>query len=364
MKTNSLEKSNPTPLKLAEARTLNQIIKRGLQTFVETGNSLMTMRDRRGYSVLGYETFEAYAIKELGLGRSSAYDYIGAAQVVGMSERSDIEYRQAAELARLSAPSKNGDKRKRVIDAEAVKEVSATLDFRTATVKQVSKAVDSHLSKKRNESLRAARDVAPKTEGGKTRLITVGVSGLESHIPHATIDAIITDPPYPEKFLPVYAELAIVAVKLLKPGAPLVVMVGHSHLPEILASMTPHIKYLWTVAYITPANTARVFSAKALVNWKPILVFSNGPYAGEWYADVVNNSAPDKRYHEWGQGESGMAALIDRFSLPGQTILDPFCGGSATGAAAIKMDRLYIGSDIDPDAIEISAHRLVEIVAE
>lgn len=207
-------------------------------------------------------------------------------------------------------------------------------------------------------SQQAAIARAPATDGAGWRLITANVTYLLDSIPAGSVDAIITDPPYEREFLPVYADLAQAAAQLLKPGGALVVMIGHSHLPAICAAMTPHIQYLWTVAYITPANTARVFSAHALVNWKPVLVFSNGPYAGDWYSDVVGNSAPDKRYHEWGQGEGGMAMLIERFSAAGDTVLDPFCGGSATGAAALKIGRLYIGSDFDAGAIAISAERM------
>lgn len=196
--------------------------------------------------------------------------------------------------------------------------------------------------------------------GGNSKLIHSDIADLPFHITQP-VDAIITDPPYPVEYLPVYGELARVAANILKPGAPLVVMVGHAHLPEILNLMAPHIQYLWTLAYITPANTARVFSAKALVNWKPVLVFSKGAYKGEWYADVVSNAAPDKRFHEWGQGESGMAALIERFSLPGDVILDPFCGASATGAAALRLGRRYIGADNDRGAINISNQRLAEL---
>jgi len=212
---------------------------------------------------------------------------------------------------------------------------------------------------KRDKLILAAISENHTHETKKYRLILSDMKELSPKI-GSQVDAIITDPPYEEKYLSVYGELAQAARLLLSPGGALVVMIGHSHLPEVLALMTPHIDYLWTVAYLTPANTARVFSAKAMVNWKPVLVFSNGPYQGDWYTDVVSNSAVDKRFHEWGQGESGMAELIERYSLPGQTILDPFCGASTTGVAAIKMNRFYVGADNDADAIAISAKRLSE----
>jgi hypothetical protein len=215
--------------------------------------------------------------------------------------------------------------------------------------------------RERERQLQDAIQAGAPHNADRYRLIHASVDRLAKILPVGSVDAIITDPPYEEEYLPVYADLARTAAKLLKPGAPLVAMIGHYHLPSILGLMAPYLNYLWIVAYITPANTARVFSTKALVNWKPVLVFSNGPYKGDWYADVLSNSAPDKRFHDWGQGESGMASLIERFTQPDQTVLDPFCGGSATGAAALKLDRYYIGADIDEYAVAVSAKRLSEL---
>jgi len=48
--------------------------------------------------------------------------------------------------------------------------------------------------------------------------------------------------------------------------------------------------------------------------------------------------------------------------LPGQTILDPFCGGGTTGVVALAMDRCFIGIDIDPEAIETTRRRIAELI--
>lgn len=334
-------------------------IKQGLESFTKTGMAFLAIRDNRLYRE-AFPTFEAYCQGRWGMGRRNVDHYIGAAQIGTQVPIQNLEFTQARELARLASPSTNGDKRKKEINYEAVIEVASEIDFSKATTKQVARAVDKKLSDLRREE-KETPATPHVTDTARYRLLVSSIFDLPDHITEP-VDAIITDPPYPEEYLPVYAELAQAAGKLLKPGGALVVMIGHSHLPKILELMTPHIKYLWTMAYLTPANTARVFSAKALVNWKPVLVFSNGSYTGDWYADVVNNSAPDKKYHEWGQGESGMAALLERFTSAGQTVLDPFCGGSATGAAALNLQRYYIGSDVDENAIEISAQRLEKIV--
>lgn len=336
------------------------MIERGLKSFIEVGTALLSIRDNRLYRER-FSTFESYCQDRWGFGRTIAYEYIGAAQLSTQVDIPKMDFSQARELTRLAQPAQNGDKRKKQINYEAVIEVATGLDFSKATTKQVAKAVDKKLSTLRREKKELHPQAQGQTHTARYRLIVSSILDLPNQITEP-VDAIITDPPYPEEFLHVYADLAQVACKLLKPGGALVVMIGHSHLPAICELMTPHIKYLWTLAYLTPANTARVFSAKALVNWKPVLVFCNGSYAGDWYADVVNNSALDKRFHEWGQGESGMAALIERFTSAGQTVLDPFCGGSATGAAALSLDRFYIGSDIDKNSIEISAKRLESMI--
>ena len=82
--------------------------------------------------------------------------------------------------------------------------------------------------------------------------------------------------------------------------------------------------------------------------------FVNGEYAGKWAGDVCKSdvNANDKRFHEWGQSESGMADLIERITKPGETILNPFCGAGTTGVAAVRNGRRFIGADNDAQHIE------------
>jgi hypothetical protein len=62
------------------------------------------------------------------------------------------------------------------------------------------------------------------------------------------VDAIITDPCYGRDSLPLYGDLAKLAAKALRPQGVLAVMCGQSYLPEILAAMTKHMTYRWTMA--------------------------------------------------------------------------------------------------------------------
>lgn len=197
----------------------------------------------------------------------------------------------------------------------------------------------------------------------KYRILRGDFSEITKDIEPGSIDVIITDPPYPKEYLDVYQDLAIVAKRLLKPGGSLVVMIGQSYLPEILAKMVPHIRYHWVLSYLTPGGqSAQMWQRKVNTFWKPLLWFTNGDYTGDWIGDVTKSAVNDndKRFHDWGQSESGMADIINRFSKPGETILDPFMGGGTTGIIAVKMRRKFIGIDKDEAAVEASKRRFTE----
>jgi site-specific DNA-methyltransferase (adenine-specific) len=77
-------------------------------------------------------------------------------------------------------------------------------------------------------------------------------------------------------------------------------------------------------------------------------------------SDLSEPNDNDKEHHHWGQSESGMADIIERFSYPGQTICDPFCGGGTTGVVAVRMNRLFVGIDCDQEAVATTLKRLAE----
>ncbi len=181
------------------------------------------------------------------------------------------------------------------------------------------------------------------------------------HIANDSIDFIITDPPYSKEYLPLYAALSETAARVLKPGGSLVCLAGQSYIPEILPMLAEHLNYHWTLAYLTPGGQSpQIWPRKINTFWKPALWYVKGDYKGEWIGDVVKSATNDndKRFHEWGQSESGMADLVYRFTYPGNLILDPFCGSGTTGVVAIRQGRRFIGIDIETGAIAQAQERL------
>lgn len=235
--------------------------------------------------------------------------------------------------------------------------------------KKIKKQKNRESRKQRNVELAKQHKVVDDIAAMRERfaLHTGDVAAICATMKPESVDVIITDPPYPKEYLDVYELLAKAAARVLKPGGSLVVMVGQSYLPTIIASMSPHIQYHWTLAYLTPGGQSpQIFPRKVNTFWKPLLWFIKGEYNGDWHGDVIKSDPNDndKRFHHWGQSESGMARIVEAFSLPGQTVLDPFCGGGTTGVVALTMGRNFIGVDVDQSALNIANDRIIASLME
>ncbi len=53
-----------------------------------------------------------------------------------------------------------------------------------------------------------------------------------------------------------------------------------------------------------------------------------------------------------------LRALIELTTLPGQLVLDPFCGSGSTLVAAKSVNRSYLGFEVDEDAVKVAKGRL------
>ena len=53
--------------------------------------------------------------------------------------------------------------------------------------------------------------------------------------------------------------------------------------------------------------------------------------------------------------------LIKQSSQPGEVVADPFMGSGSVGVAALKLDRRFLGNDLNPEAVQIAGQRLATI---
>ena len=50
--------------------------------------------------------------------------------------------------------------------------------------------------------------------------------------------------------------------------------------------------------------------------------------------------------------------LIAQSSSPADVVADPFMGSGSVGVAALRLGRRFLGSDINPEAVRLTADRL------
>jgi len=184
------------------------------------------------------------------------------------------------------------------------------------------------------------------------------------------VDAMITDPPYLSEYIPLYGELAKLAAELLRPHGVLVVMTPHLHLPEVVNCMTPHLRYRWICVYHMGDTKANVSAAKIATSWKPLLVFTrndaeNLRFVCSDYFSAAHNTADgvQKELHHWQQSLDGFIQIVERFTEPGELVVDPFLGSGTTAVACLRLGRQFVGCDTDAGAVAI-AHRRVQHAIE
>ena len=68
----------------------------------------------------------------------------------------------------------------------------------------------------------------------------------------------------------------------------------------------------------------------------------------------------ETRQHATQKPTKIMKWIIENYTNPGATILDPFMGSGTTGVAAVQLGRKFIGIEIDPNYYAIAERRIAE----
>ncbi len=162
------------------------------------------------------------------------------------------------------------------------------------------------------------------------------------------IDAIITDPPYPKKYIECFSELSKFASEHLKDKGFVAIYSGQYNLPEVINRLSEHLIYVWTFCLYHIGKKQLINGINIMCGWKPVLIFSKGNKKMRFSAyDVLISENREKHSHEWQQSESGVKSLIEIFSKPGELIVDPFAGSGTFGKVSTEMGRKFIGAEID-----------------
>lgn len=88
---------------------------------------------------------------------------------------------------------------------------------------------------------------------------------------------------------------------------------------------------------------------------------------GKQMKTVWNFTSPGQDEKKFGKHPTQKPlALLERIILAstneGELVLDPFAGSSTTGVAAIRLNRQFLGIEIDPEFVKLSRERLGEVL--
>jgi len=165
-----------------------------------------------------------------------------------------------------------------------------------------------------------------------------------------SVSLIMTDPPYHEKYLHLFEDLAVHASRVLRPGGSLLTYVGHGNIIKVGNMMEKHgLSFHWPIAVIHSGPSASVFGKKILVGYKPMLWFTKGKYEGEFVKDTIKSEFQGKDLHEWAQSTVESDYYIKYLTTENEIVYDPFLGQGTFGVSAVKLKRQFIGCEVDPE---------------
>ena len=183
------------------------------------------------------------------------------------------------------------------------------------------------------------------------------------HLAPNSVDLIFTDPPYDEESLSLWDDLSLYASHILKPSGLLVAYTGHAFLPRAMSALGTWLDYHWTIATVYAKGDLRFWSKRVWNSWKPLLVYANGQPDTDWFCDLLTaDGADDKALHDWQQPLHEAAQVIERFTKPGDLVLDPMCGAGTIPIAAAQLGRRAVGIEVDERTFYIAKDRANQLL--
>lgn len=191
-------------------------------------------------------------------------------------------------------------------------------------------------------------------------------------LPVLVADALITDPPY---------GLSGSSGTINEERAKAVYETGIETLEDVRAIYVPAVKLALAIVkrgavtpgtphsfeYPKPDDIAAIIqpavkgmSKWGRPTWQPVLLYGRDPRLGLTIKPLTftSNGQHYQCAHPCPKPDDLMAWLVDRVSLPAETILDPFMGAGTTGVHAIRQQRLFIGIEKVESYFNIACERI------
>ena len=178
-----------------------------------------------------------------------------------------------------------------------------------------------------------------------------------TQIDDGSIDAIITDPPYPNR-LGLFDETLVDGLAMLYLGC---------------KKARKFVVFFWNPFDVPPPppgwhEVARHVwhkpDTKSITHWETIVVWSREPkqrISRVWSIPILDyRSLRDWKPHPTQKPVKLIRYLLEQYTTEGDLVLDPFVGSGTTAVACQQMKRHFIGIEISTEYAQIATSRLRE----
>ena len=212
------------------------------------------------------------------------------------------------------------------------------------------------------------------SEDGAVRLICGDCRDVLPTLAPGSVDAVVTDPPYgvmlgtkPNNQRSLSENRQYTSYVDTKEN--LHSLVG-GVLPQAFrvarrTVLTPGVRNMWM--YPQPKHVGAFFYPSAtgcnswgFSCWQPIFYYGKDPYGGKGSRpdSMQSTERAERNGHPCPKPIGQWMWLLQRASLEGETILDPFMGSGTTGVACVRTGRRFIGIELDAGYFEIAKRRI------
>ena len=199
----------------------------------------------------------------------------------------------------------------------------------------------------------------------KTKLILGDCLDEMKKISNESIDLVITDPPYPKKYMYLWEPLFEQSARILVDRGNFISLCGHYQLPDVLDIGRKYLRFWW-VLWMTQTRINRLIGKGVAIKGKPGVWFLKNrrrdfkeyKFPFDTIHSNLNQDNEAKKLHKWGQSENWFEHYIQELTKPGEIVLDPFLGSGTTGVVCKRLDRNFIGIELDEKYFEIAKARI------
>jgi hypothetical protein len=254
------------------------------------------------------------------------------------------------------------DDGKLILDAaekgEIAPEIVEKVRRKEASIHRVAKDIKEkrQAAKRQEKRQAAAATIKPQA------IQNVHVGDFRQHfdkVADGSLSLIFTDPPYDRKAIELFDGLGEFASQKLCEGGSLLAYVGHIQIPDAIAALSKNLRYWWVCCCLHSGGESLMKEYGIRVGWKAMLWFVKGTRDDKQniVRDVVSGGR-EKSHHDWQQSQSEAEYWIENLCHPDGMVCDPFLGGGTTAAAAKKLNRKWIGFEVDPGQAAIAMQRI------